>query len=190
MARADNHQLHASPSAVTYAQSILELANEQKQPEKIGEELSSLRQILDQNPSVREIFSNPSISAEERQQVLERAFRGNISPLLYNTMGVLNTHDRLGLLTQIAQAYDDLLDKQLGKVEVNLTVAQKLDPAQLEQARRQISQSLGRDAVVHQHVDDKIIGGMIVRVGDKLIDASVRYQLAAMKKQLLESAPK
>ncbi|MEA2734008.1 MAG: F-type H+-transporting ATPase subunit delta [Humisphaera sp.] len=181
---------HASPTAVTYAQSILELANDQKQAEPIGQELAALKQILDENPSIREIFTNPSISADERGKLLERAFKGKIAPLLYSTIGVLNAHNRLGLLTQIAQAYDDLLDKQLGKVEVDLTVAQKLDAAQLEQARKQISAALGRHAVIHQYVDDGIIGGMIVRVGDKLIDSSVRYQLAAMKKQLLESAPK
>ena len=190
MAGMNHQQQHASPAAVTYAQSVLELANEQKQAEPIGQELASLKQMLDENPQVREIFTNPAISAEEREQLINRAFRGNISPLLFNTIGVLNAHNRLGLLAQIAQAYDDLLDQQLGKVEVDLTVAQKLDADQLDKARRQISQALGRDAVVHQYVDDSIIGGMIVRVGDKLIDASVRYQLAAMKKQLLESAPK
>jgi F-type H+-transporting ATPase subunit delta len=175
---------------VTYAQSVLELANEQKQAEQIGQELSALKQMLDENPQVREVFTNPAISAEEREQLIGRAFKGNISPLLFNTIGVLNEKNRLGLLGQIAQAYDDLLDQQLGKIEVDLTVAQKLDADQLEKARRQISQALGRDAVVRQNVDDEIIGGMIVRVGDKLIDASVKYQLAAMKKQLLESAPK
>jgi F-type H+-transporting ATPase subunit delta len=181
---------HPSLTAFTYAQSILELANEQKQAEPIGQELVSLKQILDENPSVREVFTNPAISAEEREQLLERVFRNNLAPLLFNTLGVLNAHNRLGLISQIAQAYDELLDKQLGKVEVDLTVAQKLDATQLERARQQISQSLGRDAIVHQYVDDSIIGGMIVRVGDKLVDASVRYQLAAMRKQLLESAPK
>jgi F-type H+-transporting ATPase subunit delta len=181
---------HASLTAFTYAQSILELANEQKQPEPIGQELAALKQILDENPSIREVFTSPAISAEEREQLLERVFRNNLAPLLFNTLGVLNAHNRLGLISQIAQAYDELLDKQLGKVEVDLTVAQKLDAGQLDQAKKRISAALGRDAIVHQYVDDSIIGGMIVRVGDKLIDASVRYQLAAMRKQLLESAPK
>ena len=181
---------HASLTAVTYAQSILELANEQNQAEPIGQELASLKQIIEENPQIREVFTNPAISAEEREQLLERVFRNNLAPLLFNTLGVLNAHNRLGLISQIAQAYDELLDKQLGKVEVDLTVAQKLDAGQLDQAKKRISAALGRDAIVHQYVDDSIIGGMIVRVGDKLIDASVRYQLAAMRKQLLESAPK
>ena len=180
----------ASLTAFTYAQSILELANEQQQAEPIGQELAALRQIIDENPAVSEVFTNPAISAEERDQLLQRVFKGKIAPLLFNTLGVLNQHDRLGLISQIAHAYEDLLEKQLGKVEVDLTVAQKLDANQLDQAKRRISQALGRDAIVHQYVDDSIVGGMILRVGDKLIDSSVRYQLAAMKKQLLESAPK
>ena len=181
---------HASLTAFTYAQSILDLANEQQQAEPIGQELASLKQILDENPSIREVFTSPAIGADEREQLLERVFRNNLAPLLFNTLGVLNAHNRLGLISQIAQAYDELLDKQLGKVEVDLTVAQRLDADQLERARQQVSQALGRDAIVHQYVDENIIGGMIIRVGDKLIDASVRYQLASMRKQLLESAPK
>jgi F-type H+-transporting ATPase subunit delta len=190
MPAAERQQQHPSLTAVTYAQSILELANEQKQAEPIGQELAALKQVLDENPSIFEVFTNPAISAEERDQLLGRVFKNKIAPLLFNTLGVLNQHNRLGLIGQIAQAYDDLLEKQLGKVEVDLTVAQKLDANQLDQAKRRISEALGRDAIVHQYVDDSIIGGMIVRVGDKLVDASVRYQLAAMKRQLLESAPK
>jgi F-type H+-transporting ATPase subunit delta len=182
--------LHASPLAVSYAQSILQLANESQQAEGISEELDRLATIIEENPSFREVLTNPSISHDERQQLLDRIFRGKISTLLFNTLGVLNQKNRLGLIEQIAQAYDDLLQQQLGKVEVDLTVAQKLDADQLEQARQRIGQAIGRDPVIYQYVDEDIIGGMIIRVGDKLIDASVRNQLAAMRDQLLASAPK
>src|SRR5688500_20330347 len=96
---------HPSLTAVTYAQSILELANEQKQAEPIGQELASLKQILDENPSVREVFTNPAISAEEREQLLERVFRNNLAPLLCNTLGVRNLPTRPRLIIQIGQGY-------------------------------------------------------------------------------------
>jgi F-type H+-transporting ATPase subunit delta len=188
MARHD--QTHASPAAIAYAQSLLDLANERQQTEQIGQELSGLRQIVDENPSFREVLTNPSISHDERAGLLDKVFRHNVSELLFNTLGVLNQKNRLGLISQIAQGYDDLLDQQLGKVEVDLTVAQKLTPGQLETARQKVGQALGREAVVHQYVDDSVLGGMVLRVGDKLIDASVRYQLQAMKEQLLAAAPK
>ncbi|HEV8291714.1 MAG TPA: F0F1 ATP synthase subunit delta, partial [Tepidisphaeraceae bacterium] len=90
----------------------------------------------------------------------------------------------------ITQAYQELLDEQLGKVEVDMTVAHRLEGAALEQVRKRISQALKKDAIVHQYVDDKIIGGMVLRVDDKLIDASVKSQLEAMKRQLLAATPR
>jgi F-type H+-transporting ATPase subunit delta len=183
-------QTHASPVAVAYAQSLLELASERNQAEAAGQELAALAQIVDENPTFREVLTNPSVSIEERARLLDKVFRNNVSELVFNTLGVLNQKNRLGLISQIAQGYADLLDEKLGKVEVDLTVAQKLSPEQLEQARQRIGKALGRDAVVHQYVDDGVLGGVVLRVGDKLIDASVRYQLQAMKEQLLAAAPK
>ena len=183
-------QTHASPTALAYAQSVLDLANEQKQAEAIGQELDQLSQIVAENPSFGEVLTNPAISTGERERLLEKIFKGNVTPLVFNTLGVLNQHNRLGLIGQIAQGYSELLDEQLGKVEVDLTVAHALSAEQLEQARQHISHRLGRDAVVHQYVDESVIGGIVVRVGDKLIDASVRYQLQAMKEQMLAAAPK
>jgi F-type H+-transporting ATPase subunit delta len=103
---------------------------------------------------------------------------------------VLNEKNRLSMLTQIADAFDALLDEKLGKVEVDLFVAQKLSPDQLEEAKQKISQALNREAVVHAYVDESIIGGAILRVGDKLIDASVKNQLQSIKEKLLAAKPK
>lgn len=183
-------QTHASPTAISYAQSLLELANEQKQADAIGQELADLRRIVDENPSFREVLTNPSISIDERAGLLDRIFRGKVSTLLFSTVGVLNRKNRLGLISQIAQAYSDLLDEQSGKVEVDLTVAQKLTDEQLLQAKQRIGAAIGREPVIHQYVDERIIGGVVVRVGDKLIDASVKYQLAALKEQMLAATPK
>ncbi len=183
-------QARPSPIAIAYAQSLLELANEQKQAEPIEAELSELGKIVTDNPAASEVFINPAVSIAERAEMLGRIFRGKISPLLFNVIGVMNQHGRLGLIAELAQAYHDLLDLQLGKVEVDLIVARQLEPGELAAAQQKISVALGKNAVVHQRVDESIIGGMIVRVGDKLIDSSVKQQLATMRQQLLASAPK
>lgn len=179
-----------SPIAMAYAQSLLELANEAKSAEAIEAELGQLRDLIDQNPSFHEVLASPAIGTLEREQLLDKVFRGNMSTLLFNTLGVMNQHGRLGLLDQLADAYSELLDQQLGKIEVDLTVAHPLSKEQFEAARKQISAALGRDAVVHAYVEPEIIGGMILRVGDKLLDASVKYQLASMKERLLSAAPR
>jgi F-type H+-transporting ATPase subunit delta len=180
-------QQKASPTAYAYAQSLLELANESKSAESIGQELAGLRQILSTQPMFRMYLADPSISAVERRDALDRIFRGKVSQLLLNFLGVVNDHTRLGLLDQIIDAYDELLDEQLGKVEVDVYVAQKLAPEQLEQVRQRVSAAMKKDAVMHQYVDDSLIGGLVLRVGDKLIDASAKYQLQALKNKLMNA---
>jgi F-type H+-transporting ATPase subunit delta len=142
------------------------------------------------DPGVRLFLSSPAVGTADRQRVLQHAFKGKVSPLMWNFLGVLNLKGRLGILDEIADAYADQLDQQLGKVEVDVTVAHRLGDDQLDEVRRRVSQALKRDATVHQYVDDGIIGGMVLRVGDKLIDASVRYQLQAMRDRLLAARPR
>jgi F-type H+-transporting ATPase subunit delta len=177
-----------SPVAAAYATSLLELATEQKQAEQIRAELASLGQVINENPTFGLFLADPAIGKTERGETLKRILGDQTSPLVRNFIGVLNQHGRLANLAQIAEAYDRLLDEQLGNVEVDVTVAQMLAPDQLEEVRNRVSAALKKNAVVRQHVDDSIIGGLIVRVQDKLIDASVKTQLAAMRQQLLGAA--
>ncbi len=109
---------------------------------------------------------------------------------MFNFLGVVNNKGRTRLLGSIAQAYNDLLDEQKGNVEVDVTVAQRLTGDQLEQVRQRVGAALGRNAVVHQYVDENIIGGLVLRVEDRLIDASVRYQLEALRERLLAARRK
>lgn len=176
---------HKTAFASAYARSLLELANETNQAEPIRQELQALKQVCEQNPTFGLFLAAPAISHAEREPVLNRIFGQNLSPLMHNFVGVLNRKNRLSALPRIAQAYAQLLDEQLGKLDVDVTVAHALAPAQLDEVQSKVGQALKKNAVIHQSVDDSIIGGLIIRVQDKLIDASVKTQLAAMKEQLL-----
>ena len=177
--------IHPSPSAVAYATALIELANERSLTQPIAEELGGLKEVLAQNPTFRAFLSDPSIGETARSELLKKVFAGKLQPLLEHFLAVLAAHGRLGHLEQIADAYDDLLDEQAGKIEVDVTVAQKLTPDQLEEVRQKVSTALKKDAVVHQYVDDSIIGGMVLRVQDKLIDGSVKTQIQRLRAQLL-----
>lgn len=176
-----------NPYANAYAKSLLELATPKNLAEQIGAELGDLRQILLENKSFALYLRDPAVSAEERATKLKSIFAGRVNPLVLNTIGVMNNKGRLGDLGAMCDAYDDLLDQQLGKIEVDFTVATKLSNEELEQVRSRIGQALKRQAVVHQYVDESIIGGMIIRVADQLIDASVRKQLETLRRNMLSS---
>ena len=179
-----------NPTVVAYARSLLELANERGEVEEIGREMAGVLELTQQNPTFAEFLADPGIGAAERTATLDRVFRGRASPLLMNFLGVLNNKGRLRLLGSISEAFTDLLDEQRGNVEVDVTVAQRLSPEQLEQVRQRVSQALGKNAVVHQYVDENIIGGLVLRVEDRLIDASVKYQLEAMREKLVAARRK
>jgi F-type H+-transporting ATPase subunit delta len=178
---------HFSPTSEAYAQSLLELAG--NDAVSAGQDLDQIREIVKTNNSFRLYLADPAISEVERGETLKRIFAGKISQLLMNFIGVLNMKGRLSLLVEIADAYDHLLDEKLGKIEVDMIVSHPISPDQLEKAKQKISTALKRDAVVHVYVDESIIGGMILRVQDKLIDASIKTQLTAMKDKLLAARP-
>src|SRR5262249_22233359 len=157
-----------------YARSLLDLATEQKAAEPMAADLAQLKDILEQNPNFKLYLADPAISVAERATALTRIFQGKVSPLLFNFLRITNEQGRLDHLTEIVNAYDDLLDEQLGKIEVDIIVAHPLTPEQLEQARQIVGQALKKNVVIHPYVDDSIIGGVIIRVQDKLIDASVK----------------
>lgn len=174
-----------SPAAVAYARSMLELASESSSEEAVGAELGQIAGVLQENPSFRTFLADPSISQESRGQTVRKVFGGRVSGLILNLLGVMNAKDRLSLLGEVCDAYATLLDEKLGKVEVDVTVASRLDDAEFEQVRQLVASALKKNPTVNQRVDESIIGGLVLRVGDRMIDGSVRRQLAVMHDRLL-----
>ena len=179
---------HNKPVATRYARALLQLANKDGQAEPIREELNGLGQVLDGSAPFAAAIADPGVSETTRHDLLTKAFSGRVSPLMMNFLGLLNSKGRLGLLREVIEAYDDLLEEQLGNVEVDVTVAQRLSDEQLATVRERVSAAIGRNAVVHQYVDESIIGGLVLRVQDKLIDASVKHQLETIRRQMLQAA--
>jgi F-type H+-transporting ATPase subunit delta len=169
---------------------LFELARDGGTADEIGKDLAGIAEVLRTNPTFEAFLRDPGIGQVERTRVIDQVLKPKVSPLLANFLGVLNAHGRLGLLGQIASAYGDLQDEASGKIEVDVTTAQKLSSDELEQVRTKVSAALKKDAVIHQYVDESIIGGLVLRVEDKLIDASVRTQLETMKRQLMAARPR
>jgi F-type H+-transporting ATPase subunit delta len=184
-------QAHTSLLAIAYARSVLELATAQDQAREIGQELEELGKIVDADPLFANFLANPSVGEEERGRVVAKVFGdGRVSPLVFNLLRVANRKGRLGMLRQIALAYAELLEQQMGIVEVDVTVAHRLTPEQADDVRRRVGEALKREVVLHQYVDESIIGGLVLRVEDRLLDSSVRAQLRAVRRKLLAARVK
>ncbi len=172
--------------AQTYARSLFELAQEAGQTDAIAQELSGLVDLIETDPKFSAMLAHRTIAAERRAQSLDRIFKGRVSGLTHRFLRVLNDKGRLEHLSAIRQAYDSLAKAARGEVDVVLTTAQELDAAQLATVTERVSAALGRKAVLQTRTEAALIGGMTLRVGDRLIDASVAARLRRMGRQLAE----
>jgi F-type H+-transporting ATPase subunit delta len=183
----NDRSVQSSPISVIYARSLLELANERNSAQEVGEEMKAIGQLMAENPHFKEMLANPSIGQTQRIDLIDKLFKGRASELVYNLIRIANSKGRAAILGEIASTYLKLLDEQLGNVDVQVTTARELDGGQEEAIRQRIGQVLGKNPILHTHVNDAIIGGVVVRVGDKVMDASVKTQLKSMREKLLTS---
>ena len=174
-----------SPAAGAYAQALIELAGDLAEAEDLGQNLDALARLVKSEEMVRLFFADPSITPEDRALVIQKTLSTRSSELFVNFVGVLNKKNRLSLLGEIASAYRDMLDRKNNVVRVQVTVAQKLDQADLASVQQRISAALGKTAAIEEKIDEGIIGGLVIRVDDKIIDGSVKAQLETMREQLL-----
>lgn len=176
-----------NPAVAAYAEALLDLAQDAGQTDLVAGELAELQTLLKQEAQFQVFLDSPTIGIEERHAVLQRIFGSQLSRLTMNFLGVLNGKGRLGLLRHVIDAYREQLDTRQGKVKADVTVALKLSSEDLEVVRQQLGTALKKDVIVNQRVDESILGGLVVKVQDRLLDASVRAQLQAMRKQLIAS---
>src|SRR5947209_2412114 len=171
--------------AKVYAEALMGVAAQQDQAEAVGDELTALVAMLTEHPQIGQFFANPTISRRRRDPILDPALEGRTSPVVRNFIGVLNQNSRLGLLRAVAAAYRDLLDVRAGRVRVRVRSAVPLTDEQQQELRSMLAAALKREPVLDLRTDPGLLGGMVVQVGDKVYDTSVRARLEAFRTQLM-----
>jgi F-type H+-transporting ATPase subunit delta len=171
--------------ARVYAEALLALASRENRADEVGAELNGLlNDVLGRNPTVAAFFASPAVTRRTREPVLAAALEGHVSLLVRNFIGVLNQNNRLDLLKGVAAAYRDLLDRQAGRVRVLVRSAAPLADDQQRELREILTASLRKEPVLDLRTDPDLLGGMVVQIGDKVYDGSVRTRLEALRTQL------
>ena len=180
-----NHQLSAVER--TYAQVLLELADEAGVLDEIADESQQLEELIRTDIDLRRLLESKVLAVAERSGVLENIFHGRIHDLLYRFIQVVNQKDRLDELGRVMLAFAKLLDEKRGLIEVDAYVASRLDEGLAQQVASRIGQAFDSTAIVHQYVDPSLIGGLKIRVADRLIDGSVVAQLRRIQEKIITS---
>jgi F-type H+-transporting ATPase subunit delta len=180
-----NH--HISSSDRTYALALVELAEQGGQLDTVAEQVASLAPLIQADADLRGLLNTRMLSEAQRTDILKSIFEGRIHDLLYRFIQVVASKGRLGELPQIFHAFARLVDEHRGIVEVEVHVAQPLT----EEGRRCVEEGLRRslkhDIRLRQHVDAALIGGLKIRIGDRLLDASVAAQLRQIENELTDA---
>lgn len=169
-----------------YAEALLELTREGSAQQSTEEELRELVTILKSDDTIWKFIASPLLVASEKQKVLEKVLKGKVSDLVYKFLGVLAEKRRLNVLPEIYKSYVALLDEELGRRRVRMYTATEPGADLQKEVVSVLKGYLDADVILEPHVDPELLGGIVIRTGDLMIDTSIKSGLEAMRKKLLQ----
>jgi F-type H+-transporting ATPase subunit delta len=180
--------VHGSIVARSYAEALFELGERHHAHEAFVEGLDTIAALLAGEPQIRTFLETPKIDVQRKQQALRDALDDRVPPLLLNFVLVVLQKRRQRLLGTIAGRYRTLLDEKLGLLHADVTLAHEPDAALRQRIADDISRISGRTAVPRITVNPGILGGIIVRYGDRIIDGSLRRRLNNLRRRMVQSS--
>jgi len=172
--------------ARVYAEALLNAADKQGQSDDVVEGLDSLiRDLFQAEPQLEAFLTSSAVGRERKARLIDKVFENKASVLFVDFLKVLNQHERLNLLRPILAAAKELRDARAKRIRVQVRSAVPLANDQENRLRQQLREALKLDPVLQTAVDPELLGGVVVRVGDWLYDASVRARLESIRNQLI-----
>jgi F-type H+-transporting ATPase subunit delta len=172
----------ASGSAKRYVQAVVELAREQGSFDAWQRDLGVLRAVVS-DADVRVFLDNPSVPVADKVRAVDAVMTGT-QPEAKNLAHMLIERRRTGIIQDLADLFDEAALAEKGIVLVDVTTAEPLDDAGQNLVREHLSRLLGKNVELRPHVDPEIIGGLVARAGDQVIDGSVVNQLRRLRARL------
>ncbi len=177
---------HSAGLALRYATAAFELAAEERAIDQLAADFAQIKALLQQSPELARLVRSPLFSREEQargmEAVLAQAGAGDLSRKL---VLLLAQKRRLFALAHIIRAFEQLLARHRGEVAADITSARELSASETNELRRVLKDKLGREPQLTAHVDPNLLGGLVLKVGSRMIDSSLRAKLdglrAAMK---------
>lgn len=164
-----------------YATALFDLARDGKAIESVETSLAAVRAALSESEDFRGLTLSPRIGRSEAAKAVAGVAKAlKLDPLTTKFLGVLAENRRLGVLSAIIRDYNGLAAAHRGEVTAEVTAAQALTAKQQDALKAKLKSGLGRDVALDVNVDPAILGGLVVKVGSRMIDSSIRTKLGAM----------
>lgn len=165
-----------------YASALFDLATEEKATEEVGRQLASLGSAIDQSEDLKRLVRSPVYSSEHQVAALEGiAAQLGLAGITLNFLKLAAKNRRLSALPGMIKAYATILSTSKGEIAGEVTSAEPLSGAQITDLKAALKSSLGRDVALSTRVDSSILGGLIVKVGSRMMDNSLKTKLQTLK---------
>ena len=169
-------------SGKRYGQAVFELAREQGQASEWGRDLSLVHEAF-QDADFNALLKHAGVSAEDKRNSIDTVL-GGVNPMVRNMVNLLVARGLVDAVPEACEEYSELLDRQEGRQRVEVTTAVPLEDSEVERITNFISGLIGREVVVTARVDEEILGGLVIQIGDRLLDGSARARLEGLRERL------
>jgi F-type H+-transporting ATPase subunit delta len=174
-------------AARVYAEALFEVAKEKGKLDPIREQLGQFVDALDESEDLRVFFFSPYFSTLEKGDGLKRAIDG-AEPELLNFLNLLIEKHRVPEIFRVRRQFEELWKEENRRIDVTVTSAVELDPAVVGKIGEEIERQTGREVELASKVDDGILGGIVLQVGNMVLDASIRSRLEKLRKSVAQAA--
>lgn len=172
----------------TYGEALFGLAVEEKKEDQFLEEVLSIKQVLSDNPELSELMNHPKILKEEKEQVLKSIFQDHYSEELTGFFLLILQKDRYGEIDGILDYFIDKMKEYKGIGTAFVTTAVSLKENQKKEIEDKLLETTSYNKMeMHYNEDASLIGGMIIRIGDRVVDSSIRSKLDRLTRELANS---
>ena len=173
--------------ARVYAEALFETAKERGKLDVIREQLGQVADALDADRNLAVFFFSPSLSSAEKRDGIQRAIAG-AEPELINFLALLVEKHRMPVIFRIRRRFDEMWAEENKQLDVTLTSAVELDPEVVERIRGEIERQTDRSVQLRIREDENVLGGLVLQVGNMVLDASIRNRLERLRKEVAQAA--
>lgn len=167
-----------------YAEALFEVALELNKLQEFKEEIKAISQVLNSEPKLKTIFEHPKLSKDEKKDIINSIFKDRVSQEIINLCYIVIDKGREAYLTQISEEYTKLSNESQGIVEAKAITAIPMAEKEMKKLENQLSKKLDKKVLLSNEIDSTIIGGVLVTIGDKIIDASIKGRFEKLYKDL------
>jgi len=173
--------------ARVYATSLLEIGQDKNVLAQLEEELGFVSSLLKEDNEFSNYLTSPGFTKESKKEFISKVFSGKLSDYIINFLYVLIEHGRQSVIPDINTAFNGLLDEANNRMRVDVVSTVKLESATLDKIMGELKKKYNKDIIVSEKIDEKILGGIIIEIGDLVIDGSLANNLKKIKYNLLNS---